>query len=199
MSDAARLRSRVRGALLGAAVGDALGAPFEGSSGGQLPEPEPLRLMAYTDDTHMTLATARSSRAAASTLRTWRGPSRSTTRRSPITHAHELGMEGAALQACAVASLCVLREARRPLELDPQKEGRLSRMAAIEQQAMLHATQRRREARRIQIDAALARLEAGEYGRCSRCGEGIEPKRLEFDPAVSLCGTCLRLIESRRR
>lgn len=90
-------------------------------------------------------------------------------------------------------------EARQPLALDPQREGRLSRVAAIEQQAMLQATQRRREARRIQIDAALARLEAGDYGSCSRCGEGIEPKRIEFDPATPLCGTCARLIESRRR
>lgn len=91
------------------------------------------------------------------------------------------------------------REARRPLALDPQREGRLSRMAAVEQQAMLHATQRRREIRRLRIDAALARLDAGEYGRCPRCGEAIEAKRLAFDPATPLCGPCARRVESRSR
>lgn len=91
------------------------------------------------------------------------------------------------------------REARRPLALDPQREGRLSRMAAVEQQAMLHAAQRRREMRRARIDAALARLDAGEYGACPRCGEAIEPRRLAHDPAAPLCGTCARSLESRSR
>lgn len=59
-----RLQARFRGALLGVAVGDALGAPFEGA--GAIPrqalqrleqEPGPLR---YTDDTHMTLGMAES-------------------------------------------------------------------------------------------------------------------------------------------
>lgn len=91
------------------------------------------------------------------------------------------------------------REASRPRELDPQREGRLSRMAMVEQQAMLRATQRRREIRRLRIDAALARLDAGEYGRCPRCGEDIEAKRLALDPAVPLCGTCARSLEPRPR
>ncbi len=61
---ATRMRDRFRGALLGAAVGDALGAPFEGR-----PSVEPDRLarldhdpgpLRYTDDTHMTLGMAHS-------------------------------------------------------------------------------------------------------------------------------------------
>ncbi|MEX0791209.1 MAG: ADP-ribosylglycohydrolase family protein, partial [Actinomycetota bacterium] len=59
-----RLISRVRGALLGAAVGDALGAPFEGahtvSPAGLArlkQDPGPLR---YTDDTATTIAVAES-------------------------------------------------------------------------------------------------------------------------------------------
>ncbi len=59
-----RLRDRFRGAMLGVAVGDALGAPFEGMgmvSPADLErleaEPGPLR---YTDDTHMTLGMAES-------------------------------------------------------------------------------------------------------------------------------------------
>lgn len=72
-------------------------------------------------------------------------------------------------------------------------------MGAVEQQAMLHATQRRREIRRARIDAAMARLDAGEYGRCPRCEEDIEPRRLELDPAAPLCGRCARAVESRSR
>lgn len=85
------------------------------------------------------------------------------------------------------------REARRPVALDQQSVGRLSRMSAIEQQAMLQATQRRREVRGRAIEAALARLEAGEYGECVRCGEPIDPRRLALDPAVAQCMPCARL------
>jgi poly(ADP-ribose) glycohydrolase ARH3 len=54
-----RLKSKFRGAFLGAAIGDALGAPYEGEA-----EASDVTLaqllartdvLAYTDDTHMTL------------------------------------------------------------------------------------------------------------------------------------------------
>ncbi len=41
-----------------------------------------------------------------------------------------------------------------------------------------------------QIDAALARLDAGTYGRCLACGGPITPGRLEARPAATLCITC---------
>jgi len=84
------------------------------------------------------------------------------------------------------------RESRKPTPLDQQSVGRLSRMSAIEQQAMLHATQRRRELRERSIDAALARLESAGYGDCLRCGEPIEPRRLALDLAATLCMPCAR-------
>jgi len=44
------------------------------------------------------------------------------------------------------------------------------------------------EARRAQeirrIDAALQRVEDGEYGWCAECGEAIEDRRLDLDPAA---------------
>lgn len=55
------LRGRFRGCLLGVAVGDALGAPYEGSprvSARELDELQRRRDLRYTDDTHMTIGVA---------------------------------------------------------------------------------------------------------------------------------------------
>jgi DnaK suppressor protein len=41
-----------------------------------------------------------------------------------------------------------------------------------------------------EIDAALARLEAGTYGRCVTCGSDIPQERLEFRPFAAACVTC---------
>lgn len=41
-----------------------------------------------------------------------------------------------------------------------------------------------------EIDAALARLEAGTYGRCVSCGAGIPVERLEFRAFAAACVTC---------
>ena len=179
---APELRDRFRGALLGTAAGDALGAPFEGEprvSPGRLEtvarSDEPLR---WTDDTHMTIATAEALVAAggfdgagmaerfvaAHAREPWRGygagppqvfaairagapwdeparrlfggagslgnggamraapagllrygdihgAARLARRCAAITHTHELGLQGAALQAAAVAWLV----GRRPM------------------------------------------------------------------------------------
>jgi len=41
-----------------------------------------------------------------------------------------------------------------------------------------------------EIDAAIARLEAGSYGSCVRCGEPIAPERLAVRPAAPTCIKC---------
>ena len=82
------------------------------------------------------------------------------------------------------------RDERRPVELDPAVQGRLSRMDALQVQAMSLETERRRSQEIRRIDAALARLAADEFGDCLRCGEEIEPARLELDPAAPLCFDC---------
>lgn len=79
---------------------------------------------------------------------------------------------------------------RAPVELDQTSVGRLSRMDAIQRQAMAEAGRQRRQMARRRIDAALDRLEAGDYGYCVRCGEAIAPKRLELDPAIATCVAC---------
>jgi len=40
------------------------------------------------------------------------------------------------------------------------------------------------------IRAALARIDAGTYGVCARCGEAIKPARLEALPETVYCVSC---------
>lgn len=87
---------------------------------------------------------------------------------------------------------------RRPVELDQQSVGRLSRMNAIERQAMASAVERRRHGRAAALSAALARLERGEFGWCDECGEFIGERRLDLDPVVTLCVGCAGGARARR-
>ncbi len=81
-------------------------------------------------------------------------------------------------------------EDRAPVELDQQSVGRLSRMDAIQVQAMAIATESRRQDRLQRIEAALRRLDDVEYGYCLGCDEDIPAKRLAIDPAVTRCVDC---------
>ena len=84
------------------------------------------------------------------------------------------------------------KEDRGTVVLDQQSVGRLSRMDAMQRQAMAQATQRRRNARIARLAAALQRIEEGEFGFCQDCGEDIEAARLELDPTVPTCVSCAR-------
>lgn len=83
-------------------------------------------------------------------------------------------------------------QAQQTVTLDQQSVGRLSRMDAMQQQAMARATAARRAGTRQRIAAALARIDAGEFGYCSACGDAIAPERLALDPAVPLCLPCAK-------
>lgn len=80
---------------------------------------------------------------------------------------------------------------RRPVALDQQSVGRLSRMDALQVQAMAQALEARRRERLQRIEAALRRLDGGEYGYCVSCGEPIPVKRLEIDPTTPRCVDCM--------
>ena len=80
---------------------------------------------------------------------------------------------------------------RKPVELDQSTVGRLSRVDALQVQAMAQETGRRRKVELQRIDAALQRIDEGEYGYCIHCGEEIAPKRLEVDPSAPLCIKCV--------
>lgn len=82
------------------------------------------------------------------------------------------------------------RENARPVELDQTSVGRLSRMDAMQVQAMAQETERRRANERRRIAAALERIAAGDFGYCVTCDEPIPRKRLELDPAIPTCIAC---------
>ena len=82
------------------------------------------------------------------------------------------------------------KDGRKPVELDQTQQGRLSRMDAIQLQEMALEQNRRREFEIQRINAALKRIEDGEFGFCNNCGENIPLKRLEVSPSTPLCVDC---------
>lgn len=49
------------------------------------------------------------------------------------------------------------------------------------------------------INAALHSMEKGQYGICERCGNPIDPGRLEVKPDATLCLNCQREVERLSR
>jgi DnaK suppressor protein len=88
-------------------------------------------------------------------------------------------------------------QAEQTVELDQARVGRLSRMDAMQAQAMSKETGRRRRQKLLQIEAALRRLENDDYGYCQECGDEIAPARLAVDPTVLLCIRCAEASETR--
>ena len=54
-------------------------------------------------------------------------------------------------------------------------------------------------ATRRAIKAALERIDAGEYGLCDRCGEPMNPRRLQALPWAVNCVACQQEVEEELR
>jgi len=87
----------------------------------------------------------------------------------------------------------LLVDSSSSVTLDQTKVGRLSRMDAMQQQAMSQASDGRREENLVQIKEALERIQDGIFGECLKCLEPIAEARLEIDPSISLCIKCAEL------
>ncbi len=81
-------------------------------------------------------------------------------------------------------------EARDTVALDQQSVGRLSRMDAMQQQAMAGALERTRQRDLVRIDQALLRIGDEEYGYCGECDCEIPDARLAIDPMAEKCVRC---------
>lgn len=105
-------------------------------------------------------------------------------------HAEKFKQTLLAMQAELRAADAETADQRAPVELDQQTVGRLSRMDALQVQAMAKESSRRRAVQMLRITAALMRLEEGEYGFCTECGDEIAERRLEVDPTSPHCIGC---------
>ena len=78
-----------------------------------------------------------------------------------------------------------LRREREPLPRD-------SADAAIAQEndEVLEALERTAARELALIDDALGRIDGGFFGLCSRCGNDIDAKRLQFVPHAAFCQDC---------
>ena len=83
-----------------------------------------------------------------------------------------------------------------PVELDQSRIGRVSRMDAMQQQALAQAAARLAGAEKARIQKALDRMKSGDFGYCVHCEEEIPEKRLQFDPSVLFCIACARAAEA---
>ena len=87
-------------------------------------------------------------------------------------------------------------DAIRPVELDQQSVGRVSRIDAIQQQQMALAGQGQAEQMLEQVKQALGRIESGAFGFCQACEEPIAFARLQVQPFARLCIDCQSAAES---
>ena len=88
------------------------------------------------------------------------------------------------------------KSAAGTVKLDQTSVGRLSRMDALQSQAMLKEASRRREQSLLDISKALTRLDSGDYGFCEECGEEIAEKRLQINPTATYCIECSSQLET---
>jgi len=82
------------------------------------------------------------------------------------------------------------KEAAQIVELDQTSVGRVSRMDAMQGQAMAVAANQRRQHELQKIGVALKKIDAEDYGYCLECDEEIAEPRLKLDPATPLCINC---------
>lgn len=89
-----------------------------------------------------------------------------------------------------VAALAQADDSAATVMLDQSSVGRLSRMDAMQQQAMAAGIRARLVSQKLKLDSALDRVNAGTYGLCCQCEAEIEIVRLEGDPAAVFCTDC---------
>lgn len=82
------------------------------------------------------------------------------------------------------------KKATEIVELDQASVGRISRMDAMQGQAMAIATMQRKQNEIHRIEAALKRIDQNEYGYCLHCDKEIPEGRLKLDPTALLCIDC---------
>jgi DnaK suppressor protein len=89
-------------------------------------------------------------------------------------------------------SMRTTTRALKPVQLDQSAVGRLSRIDNLQTQGLTKGLQAREQAKLGQLNEALKRLDAGNFGRCVECGAPIAFERLLIFPEAPNCGKCAR-------
>jgi RNA polymerase-binding protein DksA len=84
-----------------------------------------------------------------------------------------------------------------PPEAAKGDEADMAAMAQAKEQSLWLANDQKQ--RLALIDQALARIAAGKYGICDRCGNLIAPERMEAMPHATLCIACQSKSEKKRK
>jgi DnaK suppressor protein len=109
----------------------------------------------------------------------------------------ELAAELARLAIELREQLQRVREGAGVVTLDQQSVGRLSRMDALQQQAMAQASEKHMREHLQRVELALRAVDE-EYGFCRECGEAIGYPRLRARPDTFLCLACQAVREQPR-
>ena len=94
-------------------------------------------------------------------------------------------LEGAGRERAAIVEAA--RDAAADDEHDPEGA------TIAYERAQVTALEQAAAGRLAEVDAALARLAAGSYGRCERCGQPIPAGRLAARPTARRCAGCAGL------
>lgn len=88
------------------------------------------------------------------------------------------------------------KQSAKPVTLDQSKVGRLSRMDAMQGQALAVAGLNKLVAQRSEIKQKLRMLNSTEFGFCDECDELIPFKRIFLNPLANYCVNCQSRLES---
>ena len=100
------------------------------------------------------------------------------------------------LRADTLRALGQLESSAQTVDLDQNRVGRLSRMDALQGQAIAKASSVRQNDLLKNIELSLLKLELGTYGRCIECDDWIALGRLQLDPVVEYCIQFAQQLES---
>ena len=99
-------------------------------------------------------------------------------------------------------SVLLLEEGNREIapEIVDERESELEESAQLDRITRVESHLEERDQRLLQdIEGALDRLDAGEYGECERCGEEIGAARLKALPTATLCIECAKEMETKNK
>lgn len=88
-----------------------------------------------------------------------------------------------------VEEIKILEDSAKPIAPD-SAYGRLSRMDAINNKAIVDAALNDKRTTLDRYKYTLTRIDTEEYGKCSKCGQDIAFKRLMSIPYANLCIKC---------